>query len=415
MQSSKFCFLIITAITMLSVTSCSSQDKSGVQKNNSKTSLKANMKTSNTAFTEGKDYSVFTRARILDKAGFSQPVEAFSLLIPKTWKFDGDIIWNGPGESCAGTNKRLKATSPDGKYSFEMFPDYTWGFNTDHQVAQFNQNTNSPYCGYGEPLDAGHYLAQVYAPQELGNPQLTDIKANEPGAKEMKQSGEKFRQELMSYGASQVMFYSSAINAKAKWNDGSEGLIICGVIIIESTIPNVYNGTYSKIYTSTATERILFKYPASASDKAAGMLSVIMSSVRTNGAWKNSVNAFWADVRQKKQIAHVGRIKMMDDLTRQIGENTIRKGKQNLNDMDANMRNWEASQQSQDRTHTNFVKAIREVENYRDETGKVELSSGYNHAWSRSDGSSFIMSDNPNFDPSSVFQDQQWKEMKKVD
>jgi hypothetical protein len=62
-----------------------------------------------------------------------------------------------------------------------------------------------------------------------------------------------------------------------------------------------------------------------------------------------------------------------------------------------------------------FIKTIREVENYSDATGKVELVSGYNHAWSKSDGSSFIMSDNPNFDPSSVFQDQRWKEMKKVE
>ncbi|MCA0348883.1 MAG: hypothetical protein LCH35_06450 [Bacteroidetes bacterium] len=62
-----------------------------------------------------------------------------------------------------------------------------------------------------------------------------------------------------------------------------------------------------------------------------------------------------------------------------------------------------------------FIKTIREVENYSDATGKVELVTGYNHAWSRSDGSSFIMSDNPNFNPSSVFQDQRWKEMKKVE
>ncbi|MGV8878129.1 MAG: hypothetical protein ACOH2A_03765 [Sphingobacteriaceae bacterium] len=53
------------------------------------------------------------------------------------------------------------------------------------------------------------------------------------------------------------------------------------------------------------------------------------------------------------------------------------------------------------------------MENYSDESGKVELSSGYNHAWSRSDGSSFILSDDPNFDPSAVSQDQQWKGMKR--
>jgi len=105
---------------------------------------------------------------------------------------------------------------------------------------------------------------------------------------------------------------------------------------------------------------------------------------------------------------------MLDEQTRQIGENAIRKGQQNLTNMDANMRSWEASQQSQDRIHTNFVKAIREVETYHDETGTVELNSGYDHAWSRSDGSSYIMSDNPNFDPAAVFLDNKWKEMKRV-
>jgi len=83
--------------------------------------------------------------------------------------------------------------------------------------------------------------------------------------------------------------------------------------------------------------------------------------------------------------------------------------------MDNQLRNWEAQQSSQDRMHTNFIKTIREVENYRDETGKIELSAGYNHAWSRSDGSSYVLTNSPNFDPSSVFRDQRWKEMKKVD
>lgn len=105
----------------------------------------------------------------------------------------------------------------------------------------------------------------------------------------------------------------------------------------------------------------------------------------------------------------------MDEQAQQIGRNAIAKGQQRLNEMDNNMRNWEASQQTNDRIHTNFIKAIREVETYRDETGVVELNSGYDHAWSRSDGSSYIMTNNPNFDPSSVFLDQRWKEMKRVD
>ncbi len=253
-----------------------------------------------------------------------------------------------------------------------------------------------------------------FARNELGNPEVISVKANPGGVKAMEENNAKSRQELMSYGASQVNYYPSAIYANVKWKNGTEGIILCGINIIEGTIPNPYNGTSSKIFTTLASERVVFAFPSGESDKAANMLSVIMGSIRTNTAWKKTVDDFWLGVRQQSHIAHIGRIKMTDEQTRQMGENAIKKGQQNLNNMDANMRSWEASQQSGDRIHSNFVKAIREVENYRDETGKIELSSGYNHAWSRSDGSSFIMSNNPNFDPSSVFQDQRWKEMKKV-
>lgn len=412
MKLSFFYFLLITAMALLSVTSCNSQNKSGSPKNNSTTSTK--MKTTPYKYQEGKDYTLFERVRVLDKVGFSQPVEAFSLLIPKGWKSDGGIIWNQPGTTCAGTNLGFKAVSSDGKYSFEMFPQYMWAYNSDPQMAQYYQNSGSPYCGYGQPMDAANYFKQAFAIRELGNPQIIEIKANATGLQAMEVQNNKTRQELMSYGASQVMFYPSAISAKIKWNDGSEGIVVCGVTIIETTVPNPYNGSYSKIYTSSATEKVVFKYPASESENAPNMLSVIMSSIRTNTNWKNTVDNFWKNVRQQKHIAHIGTIKMLDDQTAQMGRDAIKKGQQNLANMDNNMRSWEASQQSQDHIRTNFVKAIREVETYRDETGVVELNSGYNHAWSRSDGSSFIMSDNPNFDPSSVLQDQRWKEMKRV-
>ncbi len=411
MRKNIYSLLLISSTTLGIVTGCNNGDKSTPGTNNSDTHKSASSK-----FTEGEDYTEFTRARVMDKAGFNQPVEAFSLLIPKNWTFDGGIIWNPPGTDCAGTNQGIKAVSPDGKYSFEMLPNYMWSFTNDQQPGQFNQRAgNSSYCSYGEPLNAEAYFKNVFAPSDLGNPEVISVNENPGGVQSMQESYEKTRREMMRYGSSQVNFFPSGINARVKWSNGTQAIIICGVTIIETVVPNNYNGTSNKIYTSTASERIVFMHPAGESEKAANLLSVIMSSIRTNTAWKNSVDNFWLDVREKRQIAHIGRINMLDEQTRQMGENAIKKGQQNLNSMDANMRSWEAAQQSGDRIHTNFVKAIREVENYRDETGKVELSSGYNHAWSRSDGSSFIMSDNPNFDPSSVFSDQRWKEMKKVE
>lgn len=402
----------ICVAALLSIVSCNSQSKPANNKNSSTAPNKVKTMASN--YTAGKDYVEFTRARVLDKTGFSTPVEAFSLLIPKSWKFDGSIMWTPPGSPCAGNNLRVKASSPDNKFIFDMLPNKVWNF--DPLQGQMNQSQgNSDFCSYGEPMNAEAYFRNVFARNELGNPEILSVKENPGGVKSMEEGNAKSRRELMSYGASQVNYYPSAIYAKVKWTNGTEGIILCGINIIEGIIPNIYNGSSSKIFTTSATERVVFVFPATESEKATNMLSVIMGSIRTNTAWKKTVDEFWLGVRQQSNIAHIGRIKMNDELTRQMGENAIKKGQQNLNNMDANMRSWEASQQSGDRIHTNFIKAIREVETYRDETGKIELSSGYDHAWSRSDGSSFIMSNSPNFDPSSVFQDQRWQEMKKVD
>lgn len=366
-------------------------------------------------FREGVDYQVFDRVRIMDRQAFTQPVEAYSILLPKSWKTSGEVFWTGPGQACAGTNMGFKAVSPDGKYSLEMLPYFSWSWSSNQQLMQFNQGQgSSQYCTYGQPLDADQYLRQVFV-NELKNPVITEVKPNQAVVTEMNSYSEKGRQELMRYGASQVNFRNTANVARVKWNDGNEGLVLCGVINIESVVPNVYNGSYDVSYTSTASQRVVFKYPADKKEEAEKMFTVIIGSFRTNTVWKDAVNEYWKSVREQRQREHIGRIRMMDAQTAAMGKAAIERGNQRLADMDNQLRSWEARQSSQDRMHTNFIKTIREVENYRDETGRIELSGGYNHAWSRSDGTSYILSNDPNFDPSSVFQDQRWKQMKQVD
>ena len=60
----------------------------------------------------------------------------------------------------------------------------------------------------------------------------------------------------------------------------------------------------------------------------------------------------------------------------------------------------------------NRAQTIREVETWAGGDGKVELSSGYDQAWSRGDGT-YILSNSPGFDPRTVLQDQQWTELKR--
>lgn len=408
---------------------CNSQEIAPT-KNNVSSSSKAPAKTVGTThssanaqkgvapskFQEGRDYLRFERIRQHDNTGFDQPAEAFSILLPAGWQHEGEIIWRQPGAGCDGTNQRFRASSADGKYSFEMLPAVLWSWSEDPQMQQINQSHGPVgFCSYGQPMNAEQYLRSAFAPGELGEPDIISVKPNPDVVQSMREGNEKARQELMRYGAADVQFNPSAINANVRWRDGREGIVLCGVSIIQTVIPNQYNGTYTRQYTTQAFQRVVFKYPAGETEQATKMLSVIMSSFRTNPSWKDAVNNFWKNVREQKQIVHIGKIRLMDEQTRAMGEAAVRAGEARLKNMDMEMRSWEQKQRAEDRMHTNFIKTIREVEHYRDETGKIELTSGYNHAWSRSDGSSFLMTNDPNLDPGSIFLDQRWKEMQKVD
>ncbi|MBL7699000.1 MAG: hypothetical protein JNK79_12625 [Chitinophagaceae bacterium] len=411
---------VIYCLFTLALTACGNEQinsQQGKVAGKSTDTKKLSQTESTSKFKEGTDYTIFERVRVLDRVGFQQPAEAFSLLLPKGWKNDGEVIWIGPNSGCDGTNQRFSASSPDGKFSFEMYPYTLWSWTSNEQLRQFQQSNGggSQYCSYGEPMDAEQYLKYVFVPNELGNPKVGEVKPNPDVVRIMAEKNSEGRAELMNYGMADVQFHQTAVNAKLSWPGNKKGIALCGVSIIESIIPNNYTGTYDKSITTVAAQRVVFKYDAADEAQAEKLISVIMSSYRTNPDWKSQVDQFWKMVRQRKQVVHLGKLKMMDERTRQIGEAAIAAGNQRLKDMDTQMRTWESTQKSQDRMHTNFIKTIREVENYRDATGKIELASGYEHAWSRSDGSSFIMTNNPNFDPAAVFLDNRWKEMRKVD
>jgi len=368
-------------------------------------------------YKEGSDYMLYERVRAFDKVGFSEPQEAFSLLLPKGWQHSAGVKWNEPGSACAGTYKSLSASSADNKYSLEMYPDIVYMWSSNQQLMQFNQNSNVPSanCAYRQPIDAENYLRNIFVQEELGNPEIISITPNQYVVEQMRQQNETTTSELRQYGAGEMNFYQTAVNAVVKWPGGTDGLVVLGVTVLETVIPNIYNGSYSKSYTTQVSKRIVYKYPNKDSVQAKNQFSLVMGSFRSNPAWNDAVNNFWRDVRQQKHVAHIGKIRMMDEQTRRMGEQAIKNGEARLKNMDNDLRNWEASQSSQDRMHTNFIKTIREVENFKDESGTYELSSGYAHAWSRGDGNSFVMSDNPNFDPAFIFKDQSWKAMKKTD
>lgn len=377
---------------------------------NSKSEEQKESATLNPKSIDKGDYTILKRVRILDKVAFPESVEVFSYLIPEDWEYDGEIIWRMPGEHCQGNNNWFETHSKDNKYSLKVYPVYNWGITDTQQVNYFMQQAADQYCGFGNPMTAEQYLKEEFIP-ELGNPELVKIEKEEinPEVLEVRRKGDL---EMRNYGM-QVTTEMESIKVNLRWEDGTEGETLITLSNSKNVNVHPYLGVQNTNYSSMV-QRVLVRYPGETKEKSDKLMRTIMTSIRTNDMYYKTVADFWVQVRQQSHMAHLDKLKMMNDYNRRMQQDFQNKQfEDRMAGMDANMRSWEARQASQDKAHSNFVKTIRGVETFTDNTGTFEMNSGYNYAWSRNDGSSFIISDNPNFDPSSVLQDQEWQLMKK--
>ncbi|HEX8411703.1 MAG TPA: hypothetical protein VF883_22840 [Thermoanaerobaculia bacterium] len=380
------------------------------------------------SFVEGRDYTVFERVRFMDPAGFERPAEAFSVLLPRGWKHEGGIVWKSPRACVAEmVGGQMSISSPDGAIRFQSLPFHAWAYASDGMMLQSLQmQAQAGGCDVGQPMGAEAYLRQVMVPRELSGATVIEVRPNEPAQRDLQRRAEESRALIMQYGAQQVDFLIEAVTARVRWNDGTEGVVLCSVNNTIQTLQNAYNGQFQRISNSVASERSWIRFPSERRSEAETVLANLKSSYRTNPEWKSAVEGYQARLRQQQNVdhhmkmkaladqtaanarAHAGR---MADIAAQGAANTQRY-QDRMAAMDQSMRTWETQQSSQDRMHTSFVQTIREVETWRGADGRVELSSGYDQAWSRGDGS-YIVSNSPTFDPRAAFQDQNWTELKR--
>ena len=282
-------------------------------------------------------------------------------------------------------------------------------------------------CTVNGPMSAEDYLRQVLLPNELRGATVVEVKHNPEAERMIAEQAAAFQATARQYGG-QADVRPSAISARVKWSDGTEGIVLISINNVIGSTPNAYTGQMDQLSTSTASERSWVRFPAARKDEAERLMANLKSSVRTNPAWKQAVDGYFAELgRQMDREHHIqmaaidqntramtaAHNQRMGDIAAQGAANTARHNDR-MGNMDSQMRSWESQQSSQDRMQTSFIKTIREVETYHDGGNTVELSSGYDQAWSRGDGN-YILRNKPGFDPSSVFQDQNWTEMKRTD
>ena len=380
------------------------------------------------AFVEGKDYTVLERVRFMDSSGFEQPAEAFSVLLPRGWTREGGVAWKSLA-ACRGemVSASWQAASPDGAVRFVALPVHAWNAASDPMLGQAMQMAaNQGGCEVAGPVTAEQYLREVLVPRELQGATVTEVRENPEVIRLLNATAERARAELARYGGN-TRTLNSAVIARLSWPDGQQGIAMVSVTSIVNNTQDPYTGAYQQLSNSSALERSYIRFPAARRDEAERVLAMLKTSYRTNPDWQQAINGYFAELQQAQDRQHHVRMQAIADQTRANAQahaqrmDAIRAQgaastaafNERMTGMDAQMRNWESTQQSQDRSHTAFVQAIREVETYRDGNGTVELGAGYENAWSRGDGT-YIMSNSPTFDPSSAFQDQAWQRMERA-
>lgn len=358
-------------------------------------------RTSGRTFREGKDYVVLQRVRVIDPAGFGQPVEAISFLLPRGWTLEGGVTWR-VGHPCMNeaVAMRYTARSPDGAFRMDGFPVRSWQWNDDPMMLQSMQANAQGYgrtCDILPPYDAAQFVQQLFLP-ELGGPQVVDIARAEGLGRAMEEQAQRNNAAVQAAGAGAVTFRPSAVKAHLRFPDGSAGTLLCGVDQTVLQMQNFLTGGTTGSYQCQSNFRLVMRYPPDRAEEAERIMATAIGSARVNPAWQQAVQRVFTNVGRVQQQEEAKRAAMWRETSAEIGA--------------SQQRSWEARQESQDRINTAWGQAIRGVDEWRDASGgRIELSAGYNEAWSRPDGT-YLLSNDPLFDPRTALKED-WRPLEK--
>lgn len=390
---------LIIATSFISILfSCNAQSPQK-NKNNKAASL-----TNKTNMVEGKDYVMLKRFRLLDKQGFSQPLEVSSFVLPASWQVNGNVQWNVYNKCLPEmVQASIHATSADGAYELNVYPTTQFDWSDDPvYLDAMQRGFNLHSCHIAQPTDAAGYIrygmaatlkAQVKSAQII--PQMQ--KLMDAGARQQTQLARQAGNDAYS-------FSGSAAEGLLQFADGKEGLAFCTIMQTIITLPGT-QGNIAHTIQCYAGMRIVLKYKSGNEPMARKIMSTLFSTTRLNPTWFDGIGKFFAQVgldAQKQTWRHIQEVRAVQE---QQGKNIIR--------------NWEEknavnnSTSSYAKDNDGFGQYLRGVDNWTDADGnKVELTSGYSNAWSKSDGS-YLLSNNPAFDPNvELGGTQSWGRMK---
>ena len=343
-------------------------------------------------------------AKLVDQSGFEHPMEAGSVLVPSDWKFDGRVQW-GPPTGCTQNLMTTsgRATSPDGLSAFEWFPTYTWTWMDDPQTRGIMQQASAQQPQSVRPCDISplaspvDFIRNAIIPHMRPNARIVSANmlpelTRAAQAKMESDNAQYLRMGLFSGVRSQVgeVKISYEINGQPV-----EEALMAQIDVVVQQAPSAAGlsqgmMTGSNTYTILAERLFAIRAPAGQLAARADLYETMLASLRQNSQWLNAAQQVLSNISGAQQQGVMDRQRIMHDAQTEQSNAIIQHG-QEVSVME-------------DRNAAEFSQAQREVEWYTDPNTheRMELSAGYGHSWTNSNGT-VILNDDPNFNPSRVY------------
>ena len=320
--------------------------------------------------------------------------EAFRMLVPAGWKFNGGITWvlDNPGMPATAW---LRATNPSVPEELEIFPNQSF-FWTDNPMNQQLFPSGSKYFGAEVRVPVGPVQAlksivlrrfrqsarNLAIEHEEHLPDLAaslGVSSQTPG---MSADGGKLRVTYLRQGvALEEEFYALVESFK---------------IPIQSMFGSFTNNFWTVSYIFSA------KSPQGKLDSLGALFRTMGASIRVNPQWMNTYTQVvnFLIQNQMQRIRNAGELsRIISQTHREISD-----------DM---MRSWEERQGVYDRLSERFSQNIRSVDEYYDPVSEksVELPAGYQNAWVNGLGE-YVIAEQEDFNPN-IGSNQHWQRMER--
>lgn len=332
---------------------------------------------------------------IVDPNGFERPMPAARALVPAGWKPEGGVRWNQGMPGCADpATFAWSAASPDGLSRIELFPTELW------QASTFGGSQ----CQYAPFQDVRSYLT-AYVQRRYPGAQPVDYRSREDFL-DLQQPWLDMKLQMVNAAGLGMRAWADA--GELTYTHRENGVEIDGVVSASATFyststPNPLGG-YLMSLTAQTTSTFGARAPKGQFDLKT--MEAIRKSVKPDAEWAQKYFEFLnrlggiqtQGVKDRAAIIVAGGAALTASTiaaNKAAGERAVK------NSYADPMPAWRDQQNSEDRMQRERIEGVRGVETYDDPVygGTVQLDATYDHAWRVNNADSYILTNDPNFNP----------------